>query len=57
MYAGSIAAGIQSTAYGAAVPAGGWFATATGVGMTGAASVFAVAGAIGAAGAAIVCFF
>ncbi|KAH6670295.1 hypothetical protein F5X68DRAFT_265046 [Plectosphaerella plurivora] len=33
--AGSLAAAIQSAMYGAFVPAGGWFATLTGIGMTG----------------------
>ena len=33
--AGTIAAGIQSVIYGAAVPAGGWFAGLTSMAMTG----------------------
>ncbi|CAE6440975.1 unnamed protein product [Rhizoctonia solani] len=33
--AGSIAAGIQSVVYGAAVPAGGWFATMQSIGAIG----------------------
>ncbi|KDN44592.1 hypothetical protein RSAG8_05357, partial [Rhizoctonia solani AG-8 WAC10335] len=49
--AGSIAAGIQSAVYGAAIPAGGWFATMQSIGATATLVPALVAGG-GAAGVA-----
>ncbi|CAE6534767.1 unnamed protein product [Rhizoctonia solani] len=52
--AGSLAATIQSVVYGAAIPAGGWFATMQSVGATATIipALIAGAGATGVAGAA-----
>ncbi|KAH6670294.1 hypothetical protein F5X68DRAFT_265045 [Plectosphaerella plurivora] len=42
---GSLAAFLQSTIFGAAVPAGSWFATMTSLGMTGGFSLVALGNA------------
>ncbi|KAH7361544.1 hypothetical protein B0T11DRAFT_338567 [Plectosphaerella cucumerina] len=52
---GSVAAFIQSAVYGAAVPAGGWFATMTGLGMTG--GLHMVAGTAASALAGLAAWF